>query len=91
MNRNVEEYLRELADAAPGESNRSAFARIAGQNGMPSLATLYRYVDENDAGDAARTILDALDARRIAAGAEPTTIADFRNLTAGRGTVEAGR
>ena len=91
MNRNVEAYLRELAEAAPDESNRSAFSRIAGRDGLPSLATLYRYVDENDAGDAARTILDALDAKRIAAGTEPTTIADFRNLTAGRGTAEAGR
>ncbi len=92
MNRTVESYLRELAAAAEGESNRSAFARIAGQDGLPSLATLYRYVDENDAGDAARPILDALDRWRGRFDLEPTTIDDFRNLTAGRaGTTEASR
>lgn len=80
----VETYLRELADAEAGESNRTAFLRIEKQHGLPSIATLYRYVSENDCAEHARTVLDALDVKRAANGGLRTSIDDFRNLTAGK-------
>ncbi len=84
----VSDYFRELAGARPGESNRTAFQRLLKANGGPlalSLATIYRYCDENDCADNARAVFDAIDAARLARGVEPLTVADVRNLTAGAG------
>lgn len=90
--RTVQEYLRELAGADEGESNRAAFSRLERAGGGPlavNRATLYRYVEANDCGDGARAILDALDARRQEAGVDLTTIDDYRALTAGRAGLSA--
>lgn len=81
----VETYLRELAGTVPTDSKRTAVFRLArpatvGGLGL-SPATLYRIIATNDAGEHARAILDALDAKRAKAGQAPTSIDDFRNLT----------
>ena len=90
----VETYLRELAGTVPADSKRTVVIRLARpirNGGLDlSVATLYRYLAENDTGESARVILDVLGARR-AAGRErgldmpAPTIDDYRNLTAGRG------
>lgn len=88
----VSEYFRELAGAQPGESNRTAFQRLLKANGGPlslSLATVYRYCEENNCADNARAVFDALDAARAERGDVALTVADFRNLTAGASAPEA--
>lgn len=85
--RTIISYLRELAGADPNLSNRKALQKIAGNNGLPCLATLYRLIEGNDLGEHARTVLDLLDVTREVCGGLPTTIDDYRALTAGKEVV----
>lgn len=85
----VAAYLRELAGVDESASMSSTINRIADRDGLPCRATLYRLVNANDCGVFARAVLDALDNRRTLARehggtAGPTTIDDYRNLTAGK-------